>query len=118
MMIHAATALIAWGVFAFGAVYPWAALPLAAAVAVVAAWQWRQGRARFPRSVVFAVALVVGAVAVQLVPLPIGVLRQVSPAAVNFLSVFDVAVANGFVQWHPLSVDPALTAQALGYFML
>ena len=118
MMVHAATVLIAWGVFAFGAVYPWAALPLAAAVAAVAAWEWRPGRARFPRSVVIAAALVTGAVAVQLVPLPIEVLRSVSPAAVNFLSVFDVAVANGFVEWHPLSVDPGLTALALGYFLL
>jgi O-antigen ligase len=117
-MIHAATVLLAWGVFAFGAVYPWAAVPLAAAVTAVAAWQWRPGRARFPRSVVVAAALVTGAVAVQLIPLPVDVVRTVSPGAMNFLSVFDVAVANGFVRWHSLSVDPALTAQALGYFVL
>lgn len=118
MMVHAATVLIAWGAFAFGAVYPWAVLPLAAAVVAVAAWQWRPGRTRFPRSVVIATSLVVGAVALQLVPLPIEVLRTISPAAVNFLSMFDVAVANNFVQWHPLSVDPGLTALALAYFLL
>ena len=36
----------------------------------------------------------------------------------NFLAAFDVAVANGIVQWHSLSVDPGQTAQALGYFLV
>ena len=118
MMIHAATALIAWGVFAFGAVYPWAALPLVVGVIAVAGWQWRRGLVRFPRSVVIAAALVAAAMAVQLIPLPVGLLRNISPAGVSFLSAFDVAFANGIVQWHPLSVDPALTSHALGYFLL
>lgn len=118
MMINAATALIAWGVFAFGAVYPWAAAPLVAGVLAMVAWQWRRGLVRFPRSVVMALALVVAAMVVQLIPLPVRVLKTISPAAVSFLSVFDVAFANGIVQWHALSVEPSLTARTLGYVFL
>jgi O-antigen ligase len=116
MSIDAVTALLAWGVLAFGAVYPWGFGPLAAVILVMAAWQWRP-RASW-RFTGVAAALVVGAVALQLVPLPTALLRVVSPGADGVLSSLNVAFANGIAATHPLSIDPERTRRALGAIVL
>jgi O-antigen ligase len=106
-------ALVAWGALAFGAVHDWAVAPLAAGGVAVAAWQWR------PRRAVTAVGgaslLVLTAITLQLVPLGTATLSAISPAAAQFLSIFDIGFANGVADRHALSIDPRLTARTLGY---
>ena len=116
MAILAVTCVLTWAVLAFGAVYPWASWPMAAAVAVLAAWRWRP---RFPRgAVAWAALLVVAAVVAQLIPLATAIVTSASPAAAAFLSAFSVAYANGFVRHHALSIDPAETLRGLGFLVL
>src|SRR5687768_11388703 len=114
--ILAVTAVLGWGVLAFGAVYPWAAWPLVSAVAVIALWQWRPGT---PRTfVAWSALLVAAAIGVQLVPLPTAILETTSPGAATFLTAFSVAYASGVVDRHTLSIDPERTLRALGFFLL
>jgi O-antigen ligase len=65
--------------------------------------------------VTWAAGLVLAAVGIQLIPLGIGLLERVSPAADRMLRALDVAYAIGVHQTHPLSIDPARTARALGF---
>jgi O-antigen ligase len=107
---------IAWGALAFGAVYPWAFLPLAVTLLGIAAWQWRPSR---PAGLLpWTAVLLVAAVAAQLVPLGVGTLTRISPAALRVVASLDVAVANGFATSHPLSIHPAGTRLALGAVVL
>jgi O-antigen ligase len=116
LAILAVTTVLAWGVLAFGAVYAWAAWPMVSAVAVIALWHWRPS---VPRStVVWSSLLVVAAIGVQLVPLATATVAATSPGAATFLTAFDVAYANGVVERHALSIDPARTLRALGFFLL
>src|SRR5689334_5065058 len=73
-------AAIAWGAFAFGAVYRWAYTPLAAgcaAIGVVALVVERRGR---PPLLALGIGLmaILAAIALQLVPLPLPTLVRVS----------------------------------------
>ena len=76
---------IAWGAFAFGAVYPWAYWPLAIAAAAVAlaglvtpaAVGWRTLDLT---AVTLALAIFLVAAAAQLVPLPAATIEAISPA--------------------------------------
>lgn len=111
-MIAAVTAVLTWGVLAFGAVYPWAYLPLAAGVLALAAWTWRPGRPSGP--VAWATALVVVAITAQLIPIGTDLLARVSPAADRVLRTLDLAYAIGVHRAHPLSIDPGRTLRALG----
>ena len=116
MAILAVTCVLTWAVLAFGAVYPWASWPMAAAVAAIAAWRWRP---KFPRgAVAWAVILVCAAVVAQLIPVATSFVTTASPAASAFLSAFSVAYANGFVEHRALSIDPAETLRGLGFLVL
>ena len=116
MLLLAVTLLVAWGALSFGAVYEWAALPLAAGVAAVGVSQYRpRGR---PDAVGLCAGLVVLATLAQLIPLAPGLLERCSPAAVAFLRAFDIAFVTGPPSNHPLSVRPLLTARAVGYLLL
>lgn len=119
---------VAWGVFAFGAVYPWAYVPLAVASALlgVIGLVQRQGMRPPISRVAIALCLVVGAAAVQLAPLPEGVLERVSPGTVRFLSQYDLGYAMGVSAdsasdpdsarrpAHPISLEATSTATAIG----
>ena len=121
MLIAAIVAVIAWGALAFGAVYPWAFTPLLTACAVIGIWGivLYRGRPldRQTRIALLAVAAVAAAAAIQLIPLPAGMLARLSPSTHGFLNSFDFAYALGAETgqaWHPLSLSPRATAIALG----
>jgi hypothetical protein len=119
MLIIAATvAVIAWGALAFGAVYPWAFMPLLAACALTGALGLVLYRARplnrGTRLGLFALLVVIAGGLIQLIPLPPGVLRGVSPSTDAFLTNYDLAyslavTADGAQPWHPLSLSPRAT---------
>jgi len=90
-LLAASVAAMVWGALAFGAVYRWAYTPLAitcGAVGLLALIVERAGRPRFG-GLAIAFAALLTAIALQLVPLDIDVLRRVSPATDAFLSQYD-----------------------------
>jgi len=114
MFTGALTLLLAWGVFAFGAVYPWAYWPLlAGAFAIgVAALLTRRDEGAVPVGLCAALAATAAGVAAQLIPLPVGVLSALTPATVGLLRRFDLVFAAGSAT-HPLTIDPSATAVTL-----
>jgi len=129
---------LAWGVFAFGAPYPWAYWPLVGVSAVVGI----AGLVGRPKGLPYrswpvaaGLALVVVAVLLQLVPLPMDVLVRVSPAVDPYLQKTDLAYAaaalggaeapplrrgdarggGGISVWHPLSIRPDRTWLGLAF---
>ena len=121
-MVGLVVALIAIATLAFGAVYPWAYLPLYAAVALLGIATLARGGVR-PELRPFGAALLLVWVAVvaQLAPMPRGLLDLVSPRASALLNAFSVPFATGAVTAWPLSIDPRDTrvaALALAAFAL
>jgi hypothetical protein len=121
LLIAAVLLVIAWGAFAFGAVYPWAYWPLFGVAATIGITQLvaRRGQwaARPNTNVMRAFALVAVAIALQLVPLPQAVIAFVSPATDALLRERDLGYASGLFTWHALSIDPAATRIALAAFV-
>lgn len=112
-------AVVVWGALSFGAVYPWAYWPLAAACAGLGAWAVAHGRGWHRlRSTGLAVSLgIVGAaIGVQLIPLPYGAFSRLSPAASRFLSRYDIAYQFQRPGWHTLSLSPGDTLTVLALF--
>jgi len=111
-------AALAWSLFAFGAVYPWAAPPLLL-LALAAAWQaraWPDPR----RLTDAALIAVIAAIALQLVPMPPSLQDAVAPAAREFRAAMELGAPAQ--AWRTLSLDPAATrvglALALAAFAL
>ena len=115
-------AALAWGAFAFGAVYSWAYWPLVAASLTVgivglvvrahdstAASQRLTGLA-----VGFCAFLLAGLV--QLAPVPLSLVTSVSPEAARVIPQLDLVVSGGGVKRHPLSIAPAFTEVGLVLF--
>jgi hypothetical protein len=111
-------AAITWGAFAFGAVYPWAYWPLTLASVLVAALGLcvpapdgitSLGLA----SLGVALAVFIAAVAIQVIPLPFGALRAISPDALGILEQLDPTVRAGISTWHSLSIVPVDTRVGL-----
>ena len=114
-------AALAWGSFAFGAVYPWAYWPLAAAASTVgiaglAIGPRGSARRLGLRGVTIGLCLFLVAGIVQLVPAPLAFLASVSPEATRVIPQLDLAVATGSVSRHPFSIAPALTQMGLVLF--
>jgi O-antigen ligase len=111
-------ATLAWGVLAFGAVYPWAYWPLAVAATGLGVWgiiatrAWEDPRAR---SLALALAAIAAAIGLQLVSLPYAWLDTLSPAVDGFLRRLHIFYHPASL--HPLSIDPTETAIALGLFL-
>ena len=118
--------VLAWGAFAFGAVYAWAYTPLFWGAAVVGALGWfAPGSAEKPRvpwMLVAAVAIIMLVAGLQLIPLTPGQLSTISPAADRFLARYDLgyatvrgalnaAPAAGYR--HALSINPSATLLGL-----
>lgn len=109
---------IAWGAFAFGAVYPWAYWPLAIAAAAAAvaglvtpaAIGWRTLDLT---AVTLALAIFLVAVAAQLVPLPAATLASISPATPPIVAQLDLTAQLDPVSARPLTIDPAATRRGL-----
>jgi hypothetical protein len=111
-------AAIAWGAFAFGAVYSWAYWPLVgAALAVALAGLLAPGRIGWRQlslgrlSIALAVFLV--ACAVQLVPLPWTIVSAISPQAPAIVAELDLGARQGLTTAHPLSIDPPRSVRGL-----
>jgi hypothetical protein len=114
-----AAAAVAWGAFAFGAVYPWAAWPLAILCLAAGAAGLASGRVVRPvtsTALHITVATVAAAILVQVVPLPASLLGSISPSTEDLLRRIDQSFAAGLTTWHPLSIAPGDTWQALGLF--
>jgi O-antigen ligase len=116
--------VVAWGVVLFGAVYPWAYIPLLAAAAAIGAYGWWSSspRHREPiRGVVAALLGVACVVVLQLIPLPASWLGRVSPATARVAQQIDLdyatlQAATGAVR-HPISIAPATTLKGLVLFL-
>lgn len=114
---------VAWGAFAFGAVYRWAYVPLAIVCACVGLFGLATGRrpigdARWVLLPIVGIGMVG---AIQLLPLPGSWLVLVSPGTVAFLRRYDLAYAFALdpntntpvAVAHAISVTPLLTLRAL-----
>jgi len=112
--VTAALVLTAWGVLAFGAVYPWAFTPLFVGCGVVgvASLLQRNGTGKTEVAMAVSLALFVAAVGIQLLPLSAGTIRWVSPETDVFLRRYSLGYP-AFVQSHALSIEPRATALAL-----
>jgi O-antigen ligase len=121
---------IAWGVLAFGGVYPWAYYPLAAVcagVGVAALIVFRPSRAPI-RGVAAGLAAIAAVMVLQLIPLPPSLLATVSPATDRYVRTYDLAytialagaevdgVAIGSAA-RPITLDPPRTRLALLTFV-
>jgi hypothetical protein len=92
----AVAAVLAWGAFAFGAVYWWAYMPIGGAVLVAAVASLRsQHRVAWPPLTLAAAGLAIGALGVQLIPIGGATLARYSSAAPHILARVDVAYALG-----------------------
>jgi O-antigen ligase len=120
-VIAAALLTIAWGALAFGAVYPWAHRPMFAAAAAIGMVGLMARRDRYPGrvapAVMLALAAVAAGIALQLVPLPRGVIAFVSPATDALLRQHDLSYASGLSTWHSLSIERGATLLALAGFV-
>jgi putative inorganic carbon (HCO3(-)) transporter len=112
-------AAIAWGAFAFGAVYPWAYWSLAGAVGAGSLLSLRCASSQpslHLGPLIFVLMLFGLAVALQLVPVPFDWLRILSPRTLDVLRTYDLALGSQ-PDRHPLSLAPQLTAQGLTLFV-
>jgi len=108
--------LLAWGVLAFGAVYPWAYTPLLIACLAL-------GLASFtldsPAGVNWRMALAILAIAaaggLQLAPLTPATLKWLSPATDHLVRQVDVGYANAGSAPHALSIDPTSTWRGMAF---
>ncbi len=106
--------LIVWGALSFGAVYPWAYLPLFAGCAVVgaAAWLERGRAARNDIGLLASLALLAVVVGLQLVPLSSGAIGWISPGTDDILRRFVIGYPASAPR-HALSIAPGATALGL-----
>ena len=108
---------VAWGAFAFGAVYPWAYWPLATASATLGIWglagtrSWDDPRVRRVAWALIGVAVAIG---MQLVPLPDSWLTHLSPGVDRVLNASVVGFTAS--SRHTLSLAPWSTAVVLALF--
>ena len=112
-------AAIAWGAFAFGAVYPWAYWPLMVTiqgVALIGLLVPGQHRPLGLTRLAAGLAVFVGLAVLQLVPLPLHWVRAVSPNAIDALGQLEPSVANGLASAHPLSLSPGDTLTGVAIF--
>ena len=90
--------VLAWGAFAFGAVYDWAYTPLFWTAAAVGVLGWispgSTAKPRVPWALVIVVTIIAVGAGLQLIPLTPGQLSKVSPAADRFLARYDLAYAS------------------------
>jgi len=101
---------IAWGALAFGGVYAWAYWPLAGVCFLsgcLATYVARDAAARSADApLVVVLAVLAGAILVQLFPLPVHVLSAFSPHTADLLHRLNPAFAAGLMRWHAISVWP------------
>ena len=107
---------IGWGGFAFGAVYPWAYVPLLLCACLCAVWMGATSPSFLRRNTEVAVGLgvVASVVLFQLVPLKISTLAMISPAFPALLQSYVLGFASPAPDArHPLSISPGASAVGL-----
>jgi O-antigen ligase len=116
--------LVSWGTLLFGAVYPWAYVPLLSAAVIVGLFGWLSATAEQKAEampVLIALLFVAVVVVIQLIPLPVAWVARLSGAADGLLREYDLAYgmarAAGDQPWHAMSISPAATARALGFLI-
>ncbi|MEQ1871830.1 MAG: hypothetical protein ABL961_17570, partial [Vicinamibacterales bacterium] len=94
-MIGASLVAVAWGTFAFGAVYEWAYVPLAIACALIGLAGLIRGHVPLQRLglLVLGLAAIALVGALQLVPLPPDLLKSISPGSDRFLRAYHFGYA-------------------------
>lgn len=113
--VLAVNTLIVWSLLAVGAVYAWGAIPLAVGAGALALWirpslggwsdrRWLDG----------ALIALLGAAAVQLVPLPAAALDLLSPSVAAFDARYRVDSLVAVPSLRPLSLDPLVSVYTLG----
>ncbi|RKH00958.1 O-antigen ligase family protein [Corallococcus carmarthensis] len=111
----ALAALVVLGPVALGGAAPWVVWPLGvlSGAAAVLAFVGARRQGETPRVPLLAAPLVGGVVlcALQLVPLPPGLLAWVSPEAAALRE--DVLVPLGLTGWRPVSLEPSATWREL-----
>jgi O-antigen ligase len=112
-----ALATLAWGLLAFGSVYPWAYTPLAAGAVAAGVLGLASGPKFAPRSLLVALSLVAASVGLQMVPLPASTVKALSPSTDAALRQIDVTYSLGLNTSRALSLQPESTAVALGLFL-
>ncbi len=121
--------ILGWSALAFGAVYPWAYIPLLIGCAMAGVIGWTRQAGRHNPPLVVATVLLIAVVLGQLVPLSNRTLGKFSPATVAFLDRYDVttlasrsAVLSSLLgrethgsetRAHSISINPSDTAAAL-----
>jgi hypothetical protein len=110
-------AALAWGAFAFGAVYPWGYWPLAAVSAGLGLYAlqrtrgWRDYRVR---TLAWSLAGVGGAIAAQMISLPYSLVQVLSPAMDRFFR--DYTLSYHPASLHALSLSTSSTLVVLLLF--
>jgi O-antigen ligase len=111
---------LAWGGFAFGAVYPWAYWPLVTASTVTSvialSVRWSGARSRELGALAAAFPTFLAAGLIQIVPLSLSVLETVSPESLGVISQLDLLVGSGAAPTHPISISPGSTTIGLILF--
>lgn len=110
----------AFGVLAFGGVYPWAYAVIAILSAELGLWAIVLGRAWNDWRVwrlAMALAAVAGAMALQLVPLPEAIRAALTPNADVVLRQYELAYVARAAGWRPVSLSPWDTVLALALFV-
>lgn len=106
--------------FAFGAVYPWAYWPVASICAISGALALialrDSGSLGISRSLAIALAIILSAIFLQLVPVPARALNTISPHASTVLRQLYPDKALGLYRTHPLSIAPSATWMALALY--
>ena len=96
----------------FGGVYFWAAVVLAIPLAVTLLWlRPALGRGSTSRILDIALCAVLGGIAIQLIPLPSGIVSMVSPARIAYLRASTLT--GDSPRFLTLALDPRATAHAL-----
>lgn len=127
-------AVLAWGAFSFGGIYPWGYWPLLGGCTAAGVWGWvssRQSRKEVARApVTLGLAVVCLAIVVQLIPLPSAFVERLSPSRETVVRLSEAAEtvslpstedrfreprAGGNVGSRPLSIAPRSTATALAF---
>lgn len=104
--------IISWTLFVFGAVYPWASRPAAAATLLlflIARPRMFRGSTGAVDACIIAILAFYG---LQLAPLPPGIVNMLSPASDAFHRAVDLTQFDPNV-WRPLSLAPDASLEAL-----
>jgi O-antigen ligase len=109
LWIGALVLTLTWGAAAVGGKHPWAYAPLLYLVTALALWALAAGRARTPTMLVIALGVLLGATAIQLVPLPPAAVQAISPAALDVHREQNIFYALNPTIDVTVSVDPART---------